>query len=102
MRKPIAFAALALLLASCHEGTNSQLVDGEKEGWSENASLITVETYATYRASDYDKLEYYMVIYCEEKYGRDIHVRTTKGEERKTTHYYNVSFAIEFKEGEEE
>lgn len=99
MRKHITFAALALLLASCQEGTNSQLVDGEKKGWSDNASLIVVETYATYRASDYDKLEYYTVTYCYNNYGRDIHIRTAKGEEERTTHYYNVSFAIEFKEG---
>jgi hypothetical protein len=102
MRKTIALAAMALLLASCHEGTNAQLVDGKQKGWSDNASLIVVETYAIYLSSDYDKLEYYTVTYDYYNYGRDIHIRTTKGEEQRTTHYYNVSFAIEFKEGEEE
>lgn len=98
--------ALALLLASCGEATGSELVydDGWHAKWSDNASLIIIETYATYCAKDYDKLEYIVILHaCNGgQYGYDAHIRTTNGEEQRTTHYYNVSFAIEFKEGEEE
>ncbi len=96
--KPL-FALPLLLLASCSESTGSKLNDGYMlSGWSDNAAYIAVETYAIYIASDYSKLEYYVVTYSGKRYGRDIHVRTTLGDETRTRHYYNVSFEIEFKE----